>query len=329
MSKYWIKINYLFWLTLHTVFIKLKLQKHLFKNRYGERILVFHGINQNEKNIFNSKFISVSYFEKIIQYLTTHFNVISLDDFYNKKFKKNTLNIAITFDDGYANNYKYAIPILEKYEIPAHFFITTIHQNNDYLWADFIDLVSYFTSKTKIIFDGITYTKSKNDFLSNGMTLKTVLKSHSFDKIKEIYTVFEEDWKDIQQKDLNDYWQLMSLEQIQSIHKNALFSFGSHSHTHANLCTIPLDEAKKEIVISKFILEEICKTNIKTFAFPFGYYSDELLAYCTSIGFEKILLVDYTTTYGKNNPYTQSRFVINPYISLENQIAFLLKGSYF
>lgn len=326
----WIKIKYKLKLLFHIMLFKLGFGKYLLKNKYGERIIVFHGIDQKGETRFNSRFVSKVYFENFIQYITTHFNVISLDDFYAKKFKKNTLNIALTFDDGYANNYEYAIPILKQYNVPASFYVTSIHEETNHLWADYVDLVSFYTNKKTITFNGKQFVKNKkNEFISNGHSLKSILKTLPYEKIKVIYTIFEEEWTEIQKKSLNDYWQLMSFNQIDEINKNKLFTIGAHGSTHSNLIRIPIQEAKNEILQSKSILEKICNQKIDVFAFPFGYYTTELIEYCLEIGYKKVLLVDYYNIDEKNDAFTQNRFVINPYISFENQIAYLLKGSYY
>ncbi len=330
MSILWMRIKYRLGLLLKSILFKLGFGKLLLKDRYGERILLFHGIDRIGETRFNSRFISKVFFEEFIKYITTHYNVLSLDDFYQKKFKKNTLNIAITFDDGYMNNYTYAVPVLEKYNVPACFYITTIHKKAPYLWADFLDLVSYHTEKQEIVFERDLYQKNiKREFILNGISMKNVAKTLPYDALKLIYDVFKDDWNDLPTEEYEDYWKLMDTTQIKEIAKNPLFTIGSHSETHASLIDIPLEEAKREILNSKHELESICEQTITEFAFPFGYYNKEIANYCQEIGFERLLLVDYNTKADAKNEAWKNRFVINPYISLEQQLAYLLKGSYF
>ncbi|WP_299438761.1 polysaccharide deacetylase family protein [uncultured Aquimarina sp.] len=326
----WIKIKYRLTILYKALFFKLGLGKLLLKNRYGEHILVFHGIDQKEETKYNSRFISEKYFENLIRYFTENYNVISLDDFYQKKFKKETLNIALTFDDGYLNNYKYAIPILKKYNIPACFYITPIHEKSDNLWPDFLDLVSFYSQKNKIFFEGENYMKnSRNEYTSNNVSLKNKCKTLPYDKIFPLYQIFEKEWNEIQLKPLVDYWSLMTSDQIKEIAYDPLFTIGSHGLTHSNLQQIDLNEAKLEIAKSKTVLENVCKQSIDEFAFPFGTYTNELVNYCKEIGFSKILLVDYNTQDDSKDITTRNRFVMNPYISMKQQISCLLKGSYF
>ncbi len=324
----WLKIKYRIQLLFQTILFKIGFNKFLLRNRYGERIIVFHGIDKKGETKFNSRFISEKYFEHFIAFITKNYNVISLDDFYAKKFKKNTLNIAITFDDGYANNYNYAVPILKKHNVPASFYITTIHNKNDFLWADFIDLVSFYSNKKAIIFNGKEFVKKKNEFYSGSNSLKSELKNVSFDKIQQVYEIFNGDWQKIKQQNFDDYWQLMTEKQIEEIAKHHLFTIGAHGSTHSNLIAISTNESKQEILHSKNELEKICNSHITEFAFPFGYYSDELVEYCREIGYSKILLVDYNNNEDKKNELLKNRFVINPYISFEQQLYFLLRGKY-
>lgn len=324
---FFIKLKYRLLQLYFNLILKLGLGNLLMQNSYGERIVVFHGIDKVGETKYNSRFVSESYFEDFIEYIVLHYNVVSLEDYYQKKFKHNTLNIAITFDDGYANNYKYAIPILEKHKVPATFFITSESQ---FLWPDFLDLVSCYSTKKSVVFEDVVYHKNdKNEFVNNGISLKNKCKELAFSKIAVLYDLFDEEWKSIQSKPLQEYWQLMTEQQIEAISNHPLFSVGSHAKTHANLEKIDLDEAKREIVFSKKKLENICKKTITDFAFPFGRYNKILYEYCESIGLERILLVDYNSEKDKEAASLRNRFVINPYISLKMQLIYLVKGKYY
>ena len=91
-------------------------------------VLMYHGISTIRKSQFNNRFINVKQFEKQIKFFTKEFNIISLDDYFlNQNLEAKKLNVAITFDDGYKNNFKYAFPILKKYNVPAHFFVTGLN----------------------------------------------------------------------------------------------------------------------------------------------------------------------------------------------------------
>lgn len=325
-----IRLKYRLLLIYRKFLLLIGLKKMLLKNRYGERILVFHGIDKAGETKYNSRFISRDFFEKFIKYISSHYNIISLDEYYQKKFKPNTLNIALTFDDGYLNNYKYAIPILKKYNIPASFYITTVHKKASYIFNDFIDIVSYHSPKNKLVFDEVTYKKNiKNEFVCNGSSLKEMAQKWPYKKIEELYELLKDDWNALSPKKKGDYWKLMSVEQLRELSQNPLFTIGAHGETHASLINISVKEAKEEIAHSKESLEMICGQTIDEFAFPFGHYNNELGNYCKEIGFTKVLLVDYNTYSDKKKSIYRSRFVMNPYISLDMQLIYLLKGTYY
>jgi peptidoglycan/xylan/chitin deacetylase (PgdA/CDA1 family) len=82
-------------------------------------VLMYHSVS-NDNYLFN---ISLKEFENQIKYLKEkNFKFLKMEDLSNIKNLPNK-RVLITFDDGYENVFINAVPILEKYNVPAIFFI--------------------------------------------------------------------------------------------------------------------------------------------------------------------------------------------------------------
>lgn len=87
----------------------------------GPVILMYHSISDN-KEFFS---VPPEEFRKQMNYLFTEgFSVIPLSALDPSIPTKNK-TVVITFDDGYADNFTTALPILRQYNFPATFFIST------------------------------------------------------------------------------------------------------------------------------------------------------------------------------------------------------------
>ncbi len=94
------------------------------------RILMYHGICEDEvtqEDWVPGSFVPRSAFERQLQYLKANSRVIPLSEAV-QRLRGNSLpprSVAITFDDGYANNLHLAYPLLARYEAPATIFLST------------------------------------------------------------------------------------------------------------------------------------------------------------------------------------------------------------
>lgn len=98
-------------------------RKKVFK-RYRSIVLVYHEIG---KQGVNSKYsVSVKNFEKQMDYIKRHFSAVSLDTILETKERKPNIAtdaVAITFDDGFKDNFLNAYPVLKKYKLHATIFL--------------------------------------------------------------------------------------------------------------------------------------------------------------------------------------------------------------
>ena len=94
-------------------------------------VLVYHSIRAEHAPQTNSIDTGVSLpdlmFEKHMELLSRHFNPVSIDDvldFVRDDAQLPPRSVAVTFDDGYADNFTIARPILNRYGIIAAFYVT-------------------------------------------------------------------------------------------------------------------------------------------------------------------------------------------------------------
>jgi peptidoglycan/xylan/chitin deacetylase (PgdA/CDA1 family) len=94
------------------------------------RILAYHGVDprQDPASNFDGFQVEPQVFAAQLDHLGRHFHVMPLSELVSGLAGERSLPdraVAITFDDGYANNLQHAAPLLRARGFPATFFVTT------------------------------------------------------------------------------------------------------------------------------------------------------------------------------------------------------------
>lgn len=105
------------------------------------RILVYHKFSGSNKLSPNA--VSTQLFEKELRYLKSKYTICLLSDLSERlqdSLPKDKPMAALTIDDGHFGFYRWAYPILKKYQVPATLFIVSSAVNNGtWLWFDRLD----------------------------------------------------------------------------------------------------------------------------------------------------------------------------------------------
>jgi peptidoglycan/xylan/chitin deacetylase (PgdA/CDA1 family) len=88
-------------------------------------VVAFHRVHDGDDPTGLS--IGRAMFERHCRFFKRHFRVIELAEMVNRLERGESLNrhLAITFDDGYRDNFENARPILEMLSLPATFFVVS------------------------------------------------------------------------------------------------------------------------------------------------------------------------------------------------------------
>jgi peptidoglycan/xylan/chitin deacetylase (PgdA/CDA1 family) len=100
-------------------------------------ILAFHRVN--DLTAGDGLTVGVQIFDDMCRLIAANFRVLSLRDIVRTLESGGAVGgtLAITFDDGYRDNYEIAAPILRKYDLTATFFVATSFIGTEYVpWWD-------------------------------------------------------------------------------------------------------------------------------------------------------------------------------------------------
>ncbi|MCP4569138.1 MAG: polysaccharide deacetylase family protein [FCB group bacterium] len=228
-------------------------------------IFLFHGVIRKQKwNVRNRnrKHLELDYFTSVIKSLYNAGNPVSMDEIvwhHNHNEPLPDKSFAVTFDDGYRNNFDYAVDVLEKFGIPTTFYVATefIAQNT----SAYIDYVEYAYE----VLDKDPEIINRRAMKSPCIPTTDVLRG------------------EIDGLELTDK---MTWEQVVQLSWTSLFTIGAHTHTHAILPMLNKREKEGEIFRPLWMLHQHGIVP-KHFSYPEGKeddFDDETISLLKSAG---------------------------------------------
>jgi len=296
----------------------------------GPIALFYHGV---ENKIVDARIQTVhrsfNHFEKHIEYLRKHFEVISLDYLYEclaKGYKMEPSQALITFDDGYKNNLKVVAPFLKAYDLPFSVFISTRHIHEGIRFPTYYVRASIFYTEQKYI--SIPTIKEEFDISTDEKKVSAAYTlSEKYLKIapqtivnrivEDVMNLIPDDrWLEINNHFVSD--EPMNWHEVVQLH-NLGATIGSHCHDHAILHRNQShEEISHQLKASKDFIERYLG-ECKYIAYPNGgmdYLTFDALK-CVE---ENEYLLGFTTVSGEIsdqcNPYILPR--IGPVADLDD-----------
>jgi peptidoglycan/xylan/chitin deacetylase (PgdA/CDA1 family) len=298
----------------------LGLEKILSKtSKNNNLILCFHGVSHFTSSM-NKRHMDVGQFEALLIYIKKNFEVVSVQDIFTPA-KSRKKRIAISFDDGYLNNYTVAFPLLKKHQLPAALYITTeSFEINDYcLWPEIFDALRLGPLPEKIVFHGEEFQ------FENGLLIHVKSRISIYDYVKnmgeERQEAFDEFITTYNVKQLlkNTDPELRSFctkEQVREMAQSPLIEIGSHTHRHYNLSRIDPELVMEELSKSKQILEEITQKPVVSIGYPDGDYSETVKNASEQLGYSHQLAVSFLSAKDYTDQRIRQRYSISNSTSL-------------
>ncbi|MDD5271590.1 MAG: polysaccharide deacetylase family protein [Methylovulum sp.] len=204
-----------------------------------------------------------------MELLTRYFNVLPLAEAL-ARLQNNSLPpraVTITFDDGYADNFYNAMPILKQQQLPATFFIASGYLDGGRMWSDsVIETIRNFPDTTLNLNDiglGVFSLASEEQKVAAARTILNQLKYQ--EPLQRLaHSRFIADQVSHLPDDL-----MLTSTQLQALHAQGM-EIGGHTVNHPILATLDDAKAKAEIADNKAFLEQKLGVKLRFFAYPNG-----------------------------------------------------------
>lgn len=254
------------------------------------------------------KGLDVNLFREQIAFMKSNFNIVTMEQVLEAISTKEKLPekaLLLTFDDGYADNYNVAMPILEEYGVQGSFFIPgktfTTHQLLD------VNKIHYVLASANI-YNLVEDLKKEMDYY-RGQEFQYAPTEELFAKyavasrfdIKEtvfvkqmLQTVLPEKLRNIISSKLFAkyvgvteeqlaYELYMSEEQIRTMKRHGMF-IGIHGYDHYWLGNLPVEQMESDISLALDALDEFVDRKQWVMNYPYGNYNKDVLAYISKQG---------------------------------------------
>jgi peptidoglycan/xylan/chitin deacetylase (PgdA/CDA1 family) len=247
----------------------------------GVTILAYHrvlDVPSEDEFPFDIELVSasVSQFTQQMEYIRAHYQPITFAKLlqYLDRGENPPRGAAIvTFDDGFADNYYNAFPVLKRLDMPATIFLSTGYiDSQETFWYEKLSYAA-MTTRAKVVVTPMLGTlniacdaASRRELIARMvLKLKLVPDDVRLESLEDLYVKLlpGHQWPyDARTGPLT--W-----AQVREMSANNI-EFGSHSVSHPVLSRVPLDKLAFEVEHSKNRIESEVQKLIQVIAYPVG-----------------------------------------------------------
>jgi len=236
-------------------------------------------------------------FEQHMLFLKRHYRLISMGELvaFIGEGRIPPLSVVVTFDDGYADVFENALPILTRHDIPATVFIISgAVGDSGELWWDRLERVASAAcngGEETIALDG---GSPEDSWVIEPGTKQQKLRNIIRPRLLQL--------SNIRQRAVLDQWydqlglkatarpehRFMSQQEVEEMAKSPGIEIGAHTVSHPHLAAFPVEKQTVEIRGSRETLRAITGQDVEYFSYPYGgagTYSQETIHAVADAGF--------------------------------------------
>ncbi|SPP99896.1 putative Polysaccharide deacetylase [Candidatus Sulfobium mesophilum] len=277
-------------------------------------VLAYHRVSVPQID-FHSLVVSPENFRAQMEFLKRNFHLVRFEEDWAAAKKP---AVAVTFDDGYADNVL-ALAIVEEVGVPVTFFISTgnIDSSNEFWWDELERLVlgeaSYpphfqlNDAKYGKTWSTETYRERRRMYWDLHQSAKKITVVRRTGWLRQI-----REWAGLNEV-TDGANRSLTHDELMILAKSQWVTIGAHTISHPTLSSLTEEEQRHEVVSSKRQLEKLTGREITVFSYPFGAKRDYDLTtsrICREAGFNKAAAAFPGEAHRWGDPYQIPRHAI-------------------
>lgn len=274
------------------------------------RILIYHRVNDDNDPFFAAT--STRLFEQQMRFISRYYKVVSLSELQRHLASGSPeLVLAITFDDGYRDNYENAFPILNCYGLPATIFLATEGIDCcEPLW--FERMIDAFQRTRREWFDLELGTPRR--FALRTPAERLDANNCTFALLRRLANAERRQWftRIIEYLDVPSdgrRGKMLTWDQVRKMNAKGI-DFGGHTVTHPFVSRLTREELCWEVSECKRRVEAELQAPVRHFAYPngreedFAEWNKDVLR---EAGYESAVTTNWGLNYRSTDPMEMRR----------------------
>lgn len=274
-------------------------------------VFIFHRVLPVPDPLFPDE-MDAQRFNEVCRWLKSWLNVLPLDHAVTH-LNRGTLPAraaCITFDDGYADNWHVAVPILQAHGLTATFFIATGFLDGGRMWNDTI--VEAIRGCAATVLDLSALDLGQHIIATNSdkqATIAALIPQIKYRSIAERVAITEQLAQLCRVELPHDL--MMTSQEVKAM-RQAGMQIGAHTVSHPILARLTDGQAWNEIKGSKDFLEQLLGERVGLFAYPNGKlgedYGPASVDVVRRLGFDAAVTTQWGSSRAGDDPFQIKRF---------------------
>ena len=291
-----------------------RLPRRVFGLEPAPCILMYHGVVPDGTRPALWTQVEATRFDAQMRHLAGHRPVVPLRKLIDARGRQtlDPASVAVTFDDGYQNNLEVALPILDRYGIPATIFVTAgLVGTDELLWTDQI-----YDRMVPVRDPGGRRRRAAYAFIRELKVLPDAER-------RRVLHARLEALGGVPGAGRRHPRRILDVDALKKLAATPGITIGSHGMTHALLTRLLPSQVMSELVRSKTALEAWVGASVDLVAYPDGASNAAVRQAAREAGYVAGLTTEFRRLTPDDDPFALGRYPVGSDLDLRGFIHLL------